>query len=177
MEPRQSPAGIQCQDGESSEPLVTSEIRLAIGGSREDVATSGLRRLGIGVLLMLLSATVALTFFTGARRQLRGHVATGIGLLELPPLSGGAQKFGRGRSGELFCFCVMRAGEEQAVLEEQARLQAGIFDCDDQVVYSDAPVRLGKEVHATVIGALTSQQGGAMTSSWVNTDNFLQAWE
>lgn len=71
----------------------------------------------------------------------------------------------------------MRAhSEERSLLEVQHRLRAGIFDCDDQIVFSDARVRIGS-FESTVIGSLSSAHGGQMTSSWVNTESFMHAWE
>jgi len=82
------------------------------------------------------------------------------------------------RRKELFCFCVMRRGtQEQEVVERQAALQAGVFDCDDQMVFSDSPATLANGFRAVSVGALSAAMGGQMTTSWVNTDGFLRAWE
>jgi len=79
---------------------------------------------------------------------------------------------------ELFCFVVMRReSQEQEVLERQASLHAGVFDCDDQMVFSDSPVTLASGLRTIAIGALNAAMGGQMTTSWVNTDGFLRAWE
>lgn len=79
----------------------------------------------------------------------------------------------------MFCFCVMRTGGyEQDILEVQRRHDAGIFDCDDQMVLADEALDLGGGSRTTAIGHVNSTLGQAedATRSWVNTEIFLRAW-
>lgn len=79
----------------------------------------------------------------------------------------------------LFCFAVMQIdGYELPVMETQRRLDAGVFACDDQMVFSDEEVDLGSFM-TTPIGDVHNQLGGQgplATGSWVNTHTFFHAW-
>lgn len=84
-----------------------------------------------------------------------------------------------GNDIRLFCFAVMRIdGYELPVMKIQRRLDAGVFACDDQMVFSDDEVDLGSFT-TTPIGDVHNQLGGQgplATGSWVNTHTFFHAW-
>lgn len=81
----------------------------------------------------------------------------------------------------LFCFCVMRTqGYELEILEVQLHTTTGIFDCDDQMAFTDTSVALSPTFSTTPIGSLSSAFGGQgpmATSSWVNTETFFRVWQ
>jgi len=89
--------------------------------------------------------------------------------------------FDRGDVGpSLFCWSVIRQKSyEQAILEAQLSVGAGIFDCDGQAVFSEESFTLEGGFDTKGIGTLSANLGGAGplgTGSWVNTDNFFRAW-
>lgn len=84
----------------------------------------------------------------------------------------------------LFCFMVMRStGYEPQIVKEQVRRGVGIFDCDEYVVIADSEIHLGEGPRGNVTTILNpvpqSATGGswAMTNSFLNVENFIQAWD
>jgi len=75
----------------------------------------------------------------------------------------------------LFCFLMlMPTGYEPELVRAQVAKRAGVFSCDQHAAFSTAVIDLGGGVVTTKIGA-ESKKGS--WGSWLNTDNFLQAWD
>mmetsp|Transcript_8505 Transcript_8505/g.30585 ORF Transcript_8505/g.30585 Transcript_8505/m.30585 type:complete len:394 (+) Transcript_8505:70-1251(+) len=93
----------------------------------------------------------------------------------------GKQELFAAAGGSLFCFCIARTdGYELEILETQSELRAGLFSCDDQMVFSDKQVQISDNFYTTEVGQLSAPLGGGggplATGSWVNTQPFFHAW-
>lgn len=89
----------------------------------------------------------------------------------------------------LFCIEVTRAtGYEFPLVQEQMKVGASIFSCDEYAVFSDGGkprvvgvMPNGRELTTMVIPkieeAIGNMAAGATTNSWLNTKTFLQVWD
>lgn len=74
----------------------------------------------------------------------------------------------------LFCFSVAQRGSEMDIMGTQLNETAGIFECDEFMVLSDAEVDLGREVVTTKIEMVNAGLSKDGTSA--NTATFIHAW-
>merc|ERR1712232_916708 len=78
----------------------------------------------------------------------------------------------------LMCFAVARSyGRERSLMISQRRQCAGIFSCDDYMLFSDKDLGLGGNSILPNISHAQKGVSGAMTATWVNAAVFIQAWD
>jgi len=76
----------------------------------------------------------------------------------------------------LYCFLVlMPTGYEPDLVRSQVQHSAGVFACDEHEALSVAAMDLGSGIHTLTIKGIQSTKGA--WGSWLNTRNFLQAWD
>jgi len=88
----------------------------------------------------------------------------------------------------LFCFSLVRRhGFEPDLVKAQFEQGVGIFSCDDYAVLSNSPITLGPDRSGRTISGLLVKAphvtmgkwgvNGQTTNSWLNTLNFMNAWD
>jgi hypothetical protein len=87
----------------------------------------------------------------------------------------------------LLCFSVMQRGTpEEDIIKTQLSNGIGIFACDDTVVISTDKVLLGNDTRGKPLytwsnpappDAMGNLNSGATTNSWLNTQNFILAFD
>lgn len=109
------------------------------------------------------------------------HTTTTVAMLEGP---GGVKV----QAPTLFCWLVVRThGYEPDLVKEQYKQGVHVFGCDDYTVFSNAPLLLGPDNGGRFMSAMIIisphvdmghwGQNGQTTNSWLNTMNFMNAWE
>lgn len=76
----------------------------------------------------------------------------------------------------LFCFLVlMPSGYEPDLVRSQVAKKAGVFACNAYAALSVAEIDLGYGITSTAFIGQQSNKGS--WGSWLNTENFLRAWD
>jgi len=77
----------------------------------------------------------------------------------------------------LFCFSLMRPGSSEVdLLEMQQQHGISIFLCDEYMVYSNKPVRLGSDLTASVINSDLKCKSGGDYGKALNSWIFIEVW-
>ncbi|CAK0876613.1 unnamed protein product, partial [Prorocentrum cordatum] len=78
----------------------------------------------------------------------------------------------------LICYSVARYGDEMDILNFQHDHSAGIFSCDETVVFADDPGTMNGDFPLTELPVKTGSGGGwSKDGTAANTEVFLMAWE